>query len=82
MATANRPDRPDIGNAVKPHTRAESSDTLCASGLRSPDSRPLRQWLCYRNDVFAVQVATNTGTSLIMPAWPRLDVTLNMLSGP
>ena len=62
------PDRPDIGNASKPHNTRGVIDTLCASGLRSPELSATAGSGCVtRNDVFAVQVATNTGTSLIMP---------------
>ena len=62
------PDRPDIGNPSLPHATRGVVDTLCATGLRNPELSATAGAGCVtRNDVFAVQVATNTGTSLILP---------------
>lgn len=50
-------DRPDIGNPDAPrNTRAQIS-TTCSTGLRNPDNGQC----VTRNDVYVVQVATNSG---------------------
>ena len=59
------PDRPDLGNPNAPHnTRAVVvAAGTCATGLQNPDTLTC----VTRNDVYAVQVAAATGTSLIAP---------------
>jgi len=65
------PDRPDIGNPNAPHnTRAvvaTSATDPCraavSTGLRNPDTGQC----VTRNDVYVVQVAAPTGTSMVTP---------------
>jgi len=59
------PDRPDLGNPNAPHnTRAVVVAVgTCATGLQNPDTLGC----VTRNDVYVVQVAAATGTSLIAP---------------
>jgi len=62
------PDRPDIGNPNAPHNTRAVVDTTCSTGLRNPEISATAGSGCVtRNDVFVVQVATNTGTTLRIP---------------
>jgi outer membrane receptor protein involved in Fe transport len=56
-------DRPDVGNPNAPHNTRAQISTTCSTGLINPDTGAC----VTRNDVYVVQVAANTGTSLIAP---------------
>jgi hypothetical protein len=61
-------DRPDIGNPNAPHNTRGIIDAACATGFRSPELSSTAGSGCVsRNDVYVVQVATNTGANLIIP---------------
>jgi Carboxypeptidase regulatory-like domain/TonB-dependent Receptor Plug Domain len=51
-------DRPDVGNSNAPRNTRAVIDTSCSTGYRNPDSTSCVS----RTDVYAVQVAANTGT--------------------
>src|SRR5438067_509448 len=62
------PDRPDVGNPNAAHNTRAIIDALCSTGLRNPDRSSVAGTGCVtRNDVYVVQVGTNTGTSLLAP---------------
>jgi outer membrane receptor protein involved in Fe transport len=61
-------DRPDIGNPNAPHNTRGIIDAACSTGFRSPELSATAGSGCVsRNDIYAVQVATNTGANLLIP---------------
>lgn len=61
-------DRPDVGNPNAPHNTRGIIDTACSTGFRNPDVSAVAGSGCVtRNDVYVVQVAAATGTTLFLP---------------
>lgn len=61
-------DRPDIGNPNAPHNTRGIIDTACSTGFRNPEISTTAGSGCVtRNDVYVVQVAAASGTTLNLP---------------